>query len=92
MSDQQQRPKLSIDERIDALFSAIEASTTAFYARIEALTRRHEALTMNMELAWRENEAGRAERRQDAEHIHALVRLAEIHEHRLTGLEGPRQQ
>ena len=49
--------------------------------RIEALTARHEALTMNLEQMSRDRE-------RDAENIRALVRIAEIHERRLTRLEG----
>ena len=49
--------------------------------RIEALTARHEALTMNLELMSRDRE-------RDAENIRALARIAEIHERRLTRLEG----
>ena len=60
---------------------------------LESLARRHEALTMNMDLAWKEIEAGRAERNQDAENIRALARVAEAHQHRIESLEGgqPRQ-
>ena len=53
------------------------------------------ALTMNLELAWRESEAQRVKidvlietARQDGENIRALARIAEIHERRLTNLEG----
>jgi hypothetical protein len=46
--------------------------------RIEALTARHEALTMNLELMSRDRE-------RDAENIRALARIAEIHERRLKG-------
>jgi hypothetical protein len=31
-----------------------------------------------------------ANQERDVEHINALVRIAEIHEHRLSGLEGDR--
>jgi hypothetical protein len=56
--------------------------------RIEALTRRHEALTMNLELIGREVETLLATAKQDGENIRALARIAEIHERRLTELEG----
>ena len=48
--------------------------------RLEALTQRHEALTMNLELMSHQQA-------QDAENIRALARIAEIHERRLTHLE-----
>ena len=56
--------------------------------RIEALTARHEALTMNLELISRDLETIRANSERDGENIRALARIAEIHERRLTGLEG----
>ena len=65
--------------------------------RLDRLTERHEALTETVELIaamQRENEARFAQiaanQERDAEHINALVRIAEIHEHRLSGLEGDR--
>lgn len=76
-NDEQQPPKRNIDDRIDAL-------------------------TMNAELFSRDLEQFRAEgerlradiadlvitSRQDGENIRALVSLAEIHERRLTAIEG----
>jgi archaellum component FlaC len=70
--------------------------------RLEALTRRHEALTMNLELISRDIETLRTKgedhdkridklitaAHQDGENIRALARIAEIHERRLTDLEG----
>jgi hypothetical protein len=56
--------------------------------RIEALTARHEALTMNLELIGRDLESMRERSQQDGENIRALARIAEIHERRLTHLEG----
>ncbi len=56
--------------------------------RLDRLTERHEALTQSVELmlvAIRENSAAIKE---DGEHIRALARIAEIHERRLSGLEG----
>jgi hypothetical protein len=67
--------------------------------RLERLTERHEALAQSLELMQHiqaENDT-RWEARwtkitaaleADAENIRALARIAEIHEHRLTGLEG----
>jgi hypothetical protein len=59
-----------------------------FEERIDALTSRHEALTMNLELLSRDLEAMRQKSAQDADNISALARIAEIHERRLTSLEG----
>jgi hypothetical protein len=56
--------------------------------RIEALTARHEALTMNLELLGRDLETMRANSERDGENIRALARIAEIRERRLTSLEG----
>jgi hypothetical protein len=70
------------------------------------IDERLEALTMNLELAFRDIEAMRATAREyaretsqrldtllatatvDGENIRALARIAEIHERRLTHLEG----
>ena len=59
----------------------IDERIEALTSRHEALTARHEALTMNLELTSRDRE-------RDAENIRALARIAEIHERRLTRLEG----
>jgi hypothetical protein len=53
-----------------------------FDERIEALTARHEALTMNLELLSRDLEAMRLNSERDGENIRALARIAEIHERR----------
>lgn len=62
------------------------------------IDERIEALTMNLELAMRdiealstETEALQALARQDGENIRALARIAEIHERRLSALEGDDQ-
>ena len=82
---------MTFDERIEALT-----------ARHEALTARHEALTMNAELTSHDVESLRqtatADTKridalltaiaQDAENIRALTRIAEIHERRLSRIEG----
>jgi hypothetical protein len=60
--------------------------------RIEKLTERHEALAQAVGLmgqitGQRINDVITAINK-DAENIRALVRIAEMHEHRLTDLEG----
>jgi predicted RNase H-like nuclease (RuvC/YqgF family) len=64
-------------ERIEALGERIEA----LRGRIDALTTNVETLTTNVETL-------RATVEVDANNIRALARIAEIHEHRLNGLEG----
>jgi len=66
-----------------------------FEERIDALTARHEALAMNLELLSRDLETQRLNiaallinSERDGENIRALARIAEIDERRLTGLEG----
>jgi hypothetical protein len=56
--------------------------------RLEKLTERHEALTMNLELLHRDVQDLKIAAQQDGENIRALARIAEIHERRLTHLEG----
>ena len=46
------------------------------------------AVTMNLELAARDIQDLHKVVQVDAENIRALARIAEIHEHRLTQLEG----
>jgi hypothetical protein len=55
------------------------------------IDERIEALTMNLGLAMKDIEGLQGIARQDGENIRALVRLAEIHERRLTALEGDEQ-
>jgi hypothetical protein len=56
--------------------------------RLEKLTERHEALTMNLELLHRDVQDLKNVVQQDGENIRALARIAEIHEKRLTEMEG----
>jgi hypothetical protein len=56
--------------------------------RLEKLTERHEALTQSVELLHRNVHGLYALAQEDGENIRALVRIAEIHEKRLTELEG----
>ena len=56
--------------------------------RLEKLTERHEALTMNLELLHRDVQDLKTVVQQDGENIRALARIAEIHEKRLTEIEG----
>jgi uncharacterized protein HemY len=56
--------------------------------RLEKLTERHEALTQTVELIAAMQLALTRDVQQDSENIRALARIAEIHERRLTGIEG----
>ena len=56
--------------------------------RLEALTARHEALTMGVEIISRDIEKLLQNSERDGENIRALARIAEIHERRVTDLEG----
>jgi len=69
-----------------------------FEERLDRMAERHEALAQSVELLsieTRELRAAigdlRAVVSQDGEHIRALVRIAEIHERRLTHIEGGEQ-
>jgi hypothetical protein len=57
--------------------------------RLDRLTERHEALTQSVELLLRTTEVNSAQIAKNATHIAALVRFAESHETRISGLEGP---
>ena len=54
----------------------------------EQLKERHEALTQTVELLAAENRERDRRLGQIMESIARLVHVAEIHEHRITGLEG----
>jgi archaellum component FlaC len=56
--------------------------------RIEKLGERIDALTMNVELLTADAQALIKTAQQDGENIRALARIAEIHERRITSLEG----
>ncbi len=56
--------------------------------RLEKLTERHEALTQTVELIAAMQKDLTRSVQEDGEHIRALVRIAEIHERRLTDVEG----
>ena len=60
--------------------------------RLDRLVERHEALAQSVELLSIETRELRAAIAQDAENIRALARIAEIHERRLTHLEGGEEQ
>ena len=56
--------------------------------RLERLTERHEALTQSVEMMHHQIAELVSAVKQDAENIRGLARIAEIHERRLTALEG----
>jgi prefoldin subunit 5 len=56
--------------------------------RLDRLVERHEALTESVELLAAETRDLRAAISEDAENIRALARISEIHERRITHIEG----
>ncbi|HUK16107.1 MAG TPA: hypothetical protein VLW65_06810 [Bryobacteraceae bacterium] len=56
--------------------------------RLDRLTERHEALTQSVEMLHRDIRELRAVVEIDAENIRRLAHIAEIHERRLSDLEG----
>jgi hypothetical protein len=77
------------------ILEVARGSRMTFEERIERLTERHEALAQSVELMLVESrehtkqiEALLATATRDGENIRALVRIAEMHERRLTDLEG----
>ena len=56
--------------------------------RLERLTERHEALTQTVELMAAENQQRDRRLTEIMEGLARLLHIAEIHEHRLTNLEG----
>lgn len=68
---------MTIDERIEALTVNIE-SLHSSVSELHAIAQSHEGELRELT----------AQSRQDGENIRALVRIAEIHERRLTQLDG----
>lgn len=60
--------------------------------RLDRLTERHEALTQSVEMMNQQIAELVSAVRQDGENIRMLARIAEIHERRLTTLEGGEQE
>ena len=58
--------------------------------RLERLTERHEALTQSVEMLVADNREWDRRLGEIMEGIASLVHVAEIHEHRLSDLEGGR--
>lgn len=72
-----------------------EERMALFFKGMESLKERHEALTISLELLSHDHQDLTRDVRElriaserDAENIRALARIAEIHERRLTDLEG----
>jgi len=59
--------------------------------RLDRLTGRHEALTQTVELLTRDLQSIRDFSRDIAEGTARLLNIAQIHEHRITRLEGGEQ-
>ena len=68
--------------------SNLEHRMAIFFKGMESLKERHDALTMNLELLSRDVQALRANSERDGENVRTLARIAELHERRLSDLEG----
>jgi hypothetical protein len=71
---------MNIDERLEAITMSLELAMRD----IEALGVRQERTSQDIQTLY-------ATVQQDAENIRALARIAEIHERRITSLEGGEQ-
>ena len=76
---------MTIDERIEALTINIE-SLHSSANELHGASLRHDA---QIEALAVESRQVLAASRQDGENIRALARIAEIHERRLSAIEGP---
>jgi SMC interacting uncharacterized protein involved in chromosome segregation len=70
-----------IESNLDMLIKIHLDNDREYRERFDQVVKRLEQLTGAVEEL-------RAASKQDGEHIHALVRIAEIHERRLSDLEG----
>ena len=87
MDEQPRKP--TIEERLEAVTQTLEL--LASISKDNEERHRREMAEINAAIA--ENTAAIAKNRADiatdGEHIRALVRIAEIHEHRLSAIEPP---
>ena len=92
--EEQRQYQKTIDRRIDAVTTGlqfVDARTRRTDERIGAIAKSVELLTHDVQ-SLRASIAGQAENsKRDAESIRALARIAEIHERRLTSIEGGQQ-
>lgn len=82
---------VNLDDRIEALARASEQqrySIEAFRVNIESLHDSTSELHAGMAELREIVDANSRAIQQNSEHIHALVRIVEIHERRLSALEG----
>ncbi len=81
----------TIDERLDRLTERHEALTQTLEL-VAAMQRDNERRFEDNARDWNKRFAEiAAASQQDAENIRALARIAEIHKHRITGVEGSQQ-
>ena len=77
MPDNPELKRPAIDERLEAIKQTLELTAAMHIDNDREFRERFAAIAKIQE--------------QNGEHILALVRIAEIHEHRLTGLEDRQQ-
>jgi len=70
-----------MESNLDVLIKIHLENDREYRERFDQVVKRMDQLTAAIEEL-------RAASKQDGEHIHALVRIAEIHERRLSDLEG----
>jgi hypothetical protein len=76
------------EDRLD-LHAVLKTAIERFDEADRRIQERHEALAQTVELLSRDIADLKIAAQQDGENIRALARIAEIHERRLSHLEGP---
>ena len=75
----------TFDERLEAINQTLELVAATQLDNEKRFEKRFDEITTTLQQIV-------VNQKRDGEHILALARIAEIHEHRLTNLEGDRQQ
>lgn len=79
---------MTVEERFERMESNLDMLIKIHLDNGREYRERFDQVVERMEQLTAAIEELRAASKQDGEHIHALVRIAEIHERRLSDLEG----
>jgi|GraSoiStandDraft_16_1057320.scaffolds.fasta_scaffold773257_1 hypothetical protein len=79
---------MNIDERLDRISQNLDTLTKIHLDNDREYRERFDKIAMSLESLSRDVQTLNAAAQHDGENIRALARIAEIHERRLTALEG----
>jgi hypothetical protein len=79
---------MNIDERLERISQNLDTLTKIHLDNDREYRERFDKIAMSLESLTRDVQTLKTATQQDGENIRALARIAEIHERRLTALEG----